>query len=576
MRKASHRALLFAALAAICALPARAAFTERAEFGTGATLGVAWGDPDRDGDADLAVAHFNAPNQLFTNNGDGTFTGAAQFGTGASFAVVWADKDNDGDLDIGVGRSNNQQNLLYINNGDGTFTQQNQFGTLRTTSLAWGDFDNDGDLDMAVGNGILGVAQQNALYVNNGDGTFTQRAEFGLGQTDSLVWGDFDDDGDLDLAVGNGGFGFDGQNYLYVNNGDGTFTERAEFGVRDTACMAWGDADNDGDLDMAVGNWDAGGCYLYVNNGNGTFTQQSRFGARDTNTLSWGDFDNDGDLDLAVGNGDFTSAEQNYLYVNDGTGTFTEQAEFGLGSTDSVVWADFDADGDLDLAAGNEHTPPQNYLYVNEGSSTAFLAIRLIGHFHDQGAGWSNRDGIGARVLVYEAGHLGDPAYLLGMREVEAHGGFSSQNPIDPHFGLAGVASVDVRIRWPGSAGRRILQDVTGIAAGQRIVVDEAGTPAGVPASATAGDRDALLVYPNPSPGRTTIAWRGDRTAMEAVTILDVAGREVWTSRGDAAGQTLVTWDGFSREGRRAPAGVYFVRGTTPRGSALAPLLLLP
>jgi hypothetical protein len=459
-----------------------AGFIEQPEFGVGLTIPIAWRDYDNDGDLDLAVGNQGGRNQVFVNNGDGTFTELRDLGnqSTSTFALVWGDFDNDGDADAAVGNSGT--NLLFVNNGDGTFEEREEFSGTRTIALAWGDYDNDGDLDMAVGNGILGFDEQNYLCVNNGDGTFTEQPAFGINQTDSLVWGDYDNDGDLDLAVGNGGFGKVQQNYLYVNNGDGTFAEQPQFGTGDTASVAWADADNDGDLDLAVGNWDATSNYLYVNNGDGSFTEigtfgTGRFDSRDTNTVAWGDYNNDGLQDLAVGNGDFTSADQNFLYVNNGGGSFTEVAEFGLGSTDSLAWGDYDNDGDLDVACGNEHTPLQNYLYVNTFDGNRPLVLHLIGHVHDQGAGFSNRDGVGAKVSVYESGFVGESDHLLGFREVSAHGGFSSQNTIDPTFGLPGHDTVDVRIAWPGSQGLFIIQDVIGVSVPDDLIVDEAGEP---------------------------------------------------------------------------------------------------
>jgi len=468
--------LMIIGLTAGAAVARDVSFEGRPEFGAdGYTIPVAWGDADRDGDADLAVgtlfvAGFPS-SELWVNDGSGGFGVQPAFGAAFTFALAWGDYDNDGDLDMAVGSFG--QNWLFVNDGAGGFTQQSQFGGSRTIARAWADADLDGDLDLAVGNGILGLAQQNYLYVNNGDGTFTGVPAFGQGQTDSVAWGDYDNDGDPDLAVGNGGFGYEEPNYLYVNNGDGTFTQVAAFGALDTASVAWADANGDGLLDLAVGNWNAGQSYLYVNNGDGTFTARPAFGSRDTNTVAWGDFDLDGDMDLAVGNGDFETADQNFLYVNNGNGKFRELAQFGLGSTDSVAWADADGDGDLDLAVGNEHSPNQNELWINEIATDRFLRLELVGRYAEKGAGYSNRDAIGARVTVYDAGYLGEPGHVRGHQQVSATGGFTSQNEHTLTFGLGGSGSVDVLIEWPGSNGTAIRQCVRDLDEGS-LTVEEA------------------------------------------------------------------------------------------------------
>jgi hypothetical protein len=346
--------------------------------------------------------------------------------------------------------------------------------------MAWADFDLDGDLDLAVGNGILGTSAQNYLYVNNGDGTFTPLARFGIGQTDSVAWADANGDGYPDLAVGRGGFSGSAQNLLYLNNaGNGTFTARNAFGTGDTSAVAWADVDNDGDFDLGVMNWGSGQSMLYKNSGAAVFTGTNQFGIGDPNSLAWGDFDFDGDLDLAQGNGNFSSAAQNLLWVNDGTGAFSSQPQFGLGSTDAVAWADVDGDGDLDLVAGNEHHTTQNYLYTNAGPVGGHVAIRTRGHVRDRGAGYSNRDGIGAELRFYQAGFVGDPAHFLGLRQVEAQGGFAPQNDRTVAFGLGARTSVDVRIKWPGSAGSRIVEDVLGLQAGASVTIDESATTIG-------------------------------------------------------------------------------------------------
>jgi hypothetical protein len=566
--------LLVAALflSGVVVARAFAAFTEIPEFGTGHTLSVAWGDYDNDGDLDLAVGNNGDANELFVNDGAGSFMRETPFGTWLTFAVAWGDYDNDGDLDLAVGNGGGQQNKLYVNDGGGTFHEEDRFGTSSTVAVAWADYDLDGDLDLAVGNGILGLPERNFLYINNGDGTFTESFQFGRKQTDSVVWGDFDGDGDPDLAIGNGGFGAPDQNALFVNNGDGTFARVDTFGTGDTAALAWGDFDGDGDLDLAVGNWETGENLLYVNEG-GVFAGQAAFGDRDTNTLSWGDFDNDGDLDLAVGNGDFLSADSNFLYVSNGDGTFTEEFAFGLGSTDAVAWGDYDNDGDLDLAVGNEHSPSQNYLYRNEENDAASIRIHLVGRRHDLGTGYSNRDGIGAKVAMYAAGHLGDPAHRLGFREIEAHGGFSPESAIDAHFGVGDAASVDLRIVWPGSDGERIVQDLPGVVAGERLVVVESGVFTGVGgAESPIGAKIRFDVMPNPVKGSARFLIEAPGGGPGVVDLFDVGGRHVRTIPLDRAGGPEVwsaVWDRRGASGAEVPSGVYFARftGASPSSS---------
>ncbi len=242
--------------------------------------------------------------------------------------------------------------LVLLQPGPNQSQNTQGIGSGTTYCVAWGDYDNDSDLDLAVGNW-----GDNYLYTNNGDSTFTEQQQFGTANTNSVAWGDYDNDSDLDLAVGN----HFGVNYLYTNNGDGTFSERQEFGSGGTWSVAWGDYDNDSDLDLAVGMW--GDNYLYTNNGDSTFTEQQQFGSGETCEVAWGDYDNDSDLDLAVGN----YYASNQLYVNNGDGTFTERQEFGARYTRSLAWADFDRDGDLDLAVGNS---VENVLYVNNGDNT--------------------------------------------------------------------------------------------------------------------------------------------------------------------------------------------------------------
>ena len=211
--------------------------------------GMAWGDYDSDGDLDFYVAN-NGASRLYRNNDDGTFTevgnAAGVDDAGNGQGVAWGDYDNDGDLDLYLTNATSE-NRLYQNNGNGTFTEVGTSAGVNSTAnsrgAAWGDYDNDGDLDLYLANAGSG----NLLYRNNSDGTFTDiGGSAGVDDTGNswgVTWGDYDNDGDLDLYVANAGSGE--PNRLYQNNGDDTFSEiGATAGVDDNGVgigVTWGD-----------------------------------------------------------------------------------------------------------------------------------------------------------------------------------------------------------------------------------------------------------------------------------------------------------------------------------------------
>ena len=344
-------------------------------------------------------------------------------------AVAWGDIEGDGDLDLAVGNGAwqqpiswldyngyNQIDQVYINNGRGRFTlidmADEPDGGLDTRGVAWGDMDGDGDLDLAIANGGEWSGDQPNLVYENIGGALRYSAEEGVGwvsnenrMSSSVGWGDMDGDGDLDLAFGNEGT----PNQVYENiSGTLQFDPPAGTGweaplTAQTSSLAWGDWDGDGDLDLANGNYGDGDALQVYENISGTLqldTGQQIGWTSGTSALvqaiGWGDWDNDGDLDLAAGGGSRGNDRNSFLQVweNEG-GALALAPEEGLGwqresagglapleKTAGLAWADWDRDGDLDLIAANNAGGGwgrRNQVYENVGGSLALDPSKDLG-----------------------------------------------------------------------------------------------------------------------------------------------------------------------------------------------------
>ena len=426
----------------------------------GISRGVAWGDYDSDGFPDLFVA--NTSNQqsfLYRNRGDRTFERVADWAgarlTASSEGAAWADYDNDGDLDLFVANRGDEVNFLFRNNGDGSFVRVMDSALVadkgNSTASCWSDIDRDGDLDVFV---ARRDKQNNLLFSNNGNGTFRKITEGAIvndgGDSRTCGWADADLDGDQDLFVGNA----HEPSFYYRNDGNWRFTRLASgpFVTNRgyTYGTSWADYDNDGDFDLFVAHVLQPNL-LYTNDGKGTFqsaagvTLSPDIGASKGN--AWGDYDNDGDLDLIVANG--TPGRQNYdfLYRNEGLGSFTRLSQGAIAGDDYVsagtAWADYDNDGDLDLFVanwGDGEKGENNLLYVNKGSAGGWVTIKTVGVR-------SNRFGVGTRVRVVATVR---GKTVSQMQQVSGQMGYGSQSDLRLHFGIGDAKRVDsIELFWP-------------------------------------------------------------------------------------------------------------------------------
>jgi len=465
-------------------------------------------DLDNDGWLDILTSTMDpwGPLTYFHNEGDGSFSDRT---AAAGLDVQWgglnmsaADYDNDGDVDVLVLRGGWLQdkgrvrNSLLRNNGDGTFSDVTRAAgvaqpALPTQAAAWADYDLDGDLDLFIGNeGIQQGERKEAfadnLFRNNGDGTFTDVAAAAGVTNDryakSVVWGDYDGDGDPDLYVSN-----IGPNRLYRNNGDGTFTDVAgELGVAEPAGRSFAswffDYDQDGDLDLFSGAYmaqvedvaaDVMGRRperpeqwprLYRNDG-GRFTDVTRLAGLDHPSLpmgaNFGDFDGDGYPDIYLGTGTpaYEAVMPNILYHNNGDGTFTDVTfAAGVGHLQKghgISFADLDRDGDIDIHLQSGGFFPGDrfgdVLFVNPMPPAHFVVIKLNGRR-------SPRSGIGARIHVRVRRSPGEASLY---RWVSAGGSFGI-SPGEQLFGLGtdAEAILSVSVRWPGGGAEQVLTDV--------------------------------------------------------------------------------------------------------------------
>lgn len=403
-------------------------------------LGVATGDFNHDGKADLAVAgsDFNGQSvMILLGNGDGTFQPAVDYATGGSQSITSRDFNNDGNLDLAVGgtysgtqgevsvllgngdgtfaayvpisvpgnggvriaagdlngdkkldlvaaSSNNTQGGISValGNGDGTFQTPVSYPEAlpgqTTESVAVADFDGDGIPDVAAANN---GGDDVSVFKGNGDGTFQTQVHYGAGlYPEAVVVGDFNSDGHPDLAVSGGSQ--NGYVTVLLGMGGGSFTSSK--GYATVATPAYGslasDFNGDGNLDLVgVGFATTGSVSVLLGKGDGTFQNHidTAVGPYPTYAAA-GDFNHDGKLDLVVSNEDATqTADRLSILLGNGDGTFVDSNDMPIASlAGNIVVADFNNDGNRDFATIQQLSTSAS-VFLGNGNGTFATPIQV-------------------------------------------------------------------------------------------------------------------------------------------------------------------------------------------------------
>ena len=496
--------------------------------------GVGFADYDNDGDPDMIIAsrtHFKV-----YRNDNGSFTDVTVL-SGINFtgdclkSVLWGDFNNDGWRDVYL-TSWYAGNKLYKNNGNGSFTNVTSGAgvgvplTFQSTTASWGDINNDGFIDLYVGNygNIEGAGEQpNFLFKNNGNGTFSD-ITISANAGDSLykkplaiVIYDFNMDGWQDIYISMDKYQ---RSTMLKNNGNSTFTDVTyQTGTMcyfDAMGIGVGDYNHDGWLDLHVSNGPPGNA-TFRYNGNGTFTDVAVPTNTTINKECWGngfiDYDNDGWCDLYV-----TAAAGidmcDVLYKNNRNGTFSNIG-FGIGIADST------------FSYGAARTD-----YNNDGYPDICVTMSRDSnaHFYKNSGGannWvkvkctgvlSNKDAFGTMVTAYYNGDINRQVIL---------GGSSYLSSDDPEliFGIGSAVMIDsMVIKWTNGAVDRSFN----IAANGRYTALEGSGIIGItPVGTEVPDNYSLYQnYPNPFNPSTTIKFSVPKSDFVTLSVFDITGKE--------------------------------------------------
>ena len=421
---------------------------------------IATADYDGDGDTDIYVGSYDPisasyKHYLFNNDMARFWDVSESVGItheGKESVAKFVDYNNDGFLDLYIVKEGGD--LLYKNAGKGVFkdvTDDSKIGNKGDGKKAlFFDLDHDGDLDL-----FEARSNSNSVFRNNGDDTFQEQAEkmglSGIGiSANDAAFGDFDDDGDIDLFVVNS----NANNVLYTNQRQGNFKDITEKSglksKKSSSSVAVGDYNNDGFLDLFVTSLNGENNTLYKNLGTGIFEEVKSIkeivvSLKNVKVFDseFFDFDNDGFLDIIVtGKSETTEGRGIFLYHNDGKGNFMNVSNLlpeKPRSGKQIALFDYNGDGDLDVVIAGINGGV-SLLRNDGGSINHYMNLKLVGL--RAGSAKNNYFGIGAKVEM-RAGDL-----------------YQSMVVTDPnvYFGLGNITKVDIiRITWTNGVPQNIF-----------------------------------------------------------------------------------------------------------------------
>ncbi len=516
MNKVSLSLLSIGLVASINTIHAQVSFTSANNLigfpGYASDHPIAIVDIDGDKKDDLVVLDSGKYFNIHFQNASGVpftwYNHTTQISTSSAWGMCAGDVGEDGNTDILFGGSYDDLHLIGYNSIAGSYINTDLGQSLFLQGVNFADIDHNGTLDIFA----CHDDGRSLVMLGDGNGNFTQDdnhidTDLPNGSDNSGNYGsvftDFDNDGDIDLYVAKCRQGvtdptdFRRINILFVNDGNGNYTEAAAAAGIDSGEQSWSadfaDIDNDGDMDLFIGQHSTAS-QLFENNGNGTFTDISLSAGVTSPDPAYviqsvfEDFDNDGWIDLLV-----TGANEYVFYMNNGDGTFdySNQPVVGV-DINSFALGDLNSDGFTDFFAtpygyGGWTGVGSDSLYLNDGNSNNYLTVTLEGTV-------SNIGGIGAWVEIF--GPWG-----VQVREIRSGASYGIQNSLNAHFGVGTSSQIDsLHVKWPSG----IVDVHYDVNANQFFHVVEGENVLNIQER----DKITLSMYPNPTSENLVLNFR--------------------------------------------------------------------